>query len=37
MYHIIVDITGEEVHTGDIACLDVNPLYVAQWIRRQYR
>jgi len=35
MYHAIVDVTGSNVKVGDIAHLEVNPLYVAKWIRRE--
>lgn len=37
MYHTIVDITGENVKTGDIAYLDVNPLYITKDIKRKYK
>lgn len=37
MYHTIVDITGEDIEAGDIAVLEVNPLYISKDIRREYR
>ncbi len=36
MYHTIIDVTDGEVNVGDVAQLDVNPLYVAKSIRREY-
>ena len=36
MYHTIVDITDGDVKQGDIAVLDVNPLYISRNIRREY-
>lgn len=36
MYHTIVDITGSNVEVGDVAYLNVNPLYVSKWIRKKY-
>lgn len=36
MYHIIVDVTDADVNVGDIAQLEVNPLYVSSNVRREY-
>lgn len=36
MYHVIVDILNDDIKQGDIAYLDVNPLYVSEWIRREF-
>ena len=37
MYHTVVDVTGGNVNTGDIATLEINPLYVPKDIKREYR
>lgn len=37
MYHTVVDVTGGDVKAGDIACLEVNPLYISKDIQRTYR
>lgn len=37
MYHAIADVTGSNVKAGDIAILEINPLYVSKEIRREYR
>ena len=37
MYHTIVDVTDGDVKQGDIAHLDVNPLYISKEIRREYK
>jgi len=37
MYHTIVDVTGDNIKAGDIAILEVNPLYISKEIRREYR
>ncbi len=37
MYHIIVDVTGGNIKTEDIAVLDVNPLYIPKETRREYK
>ena len=37
MYHVIVDVTSGNVKQGDIATLEINPLYVCKEIRREYR
>ena len=37
MYHTIVDITGINIKTGDIATLEINPLYISKEIRREYK
>lgn len=37
MYHIVVDVTGGNVKAGDIAYLEVNPLYISKEIERLYR
>ena len=37
MYHVIVDVTGENVKQGNIATLEINPLYVCKEIRREYK
>ena len=36
MYHTVVDITGSDIKTGDIANLEVNPLYISKEIKREY-
>lgn len=36
MYHITVNITGSNVKIGDIAKINVNPLYVDSKVRREY-
>lgn len=36
MYHTVVDVTGGNVKAGDIASLEINPLYVIKEIRREY-
>ena len=36
MYHVVVSV-DDNVKQGDIATLDVNPIYVAKEIRREYR
>ena len=37
MYHIVVDVTEGNVKTGDIAHLEINPLYISKDIEREYR
>jgi len=37
MYHTVVDVTGGNVKTGDIATLEVNPLYINKDIKREYK
>jgi len=37
MYHTIVDVTGGDVKVGDIAYLEINPLYISKDIKRTYR
>lgn len=37
MYHTVVNVTGGTVKTGDIAYLEVNPLYIPKEIKRLYR
>lgn len=37
MYHTVVDVTEGIVKTGDIANLEINPLYVPKDIKREYR
>ena len=37
MYHVAVDITGDDIKAGDIAHLEINPLYVDKEIRREYK
>lgn len=37
MYHTVVDVTGSDINTGDIASLDVNPLYISKEIKREYK
>lgn len=36
MYHVTVDITGSDVKIGDIAKVNINPIYVDSKIRREY-
>lgn len=36
MYHTVADVTGSNVKAGDIAELEINPLYVVKEIRREY-
>lgn len=36
MYHTIVDVTGSDVNIGDIAYLDINPLYISTNVTRKY-
>ena len=36
MYHIAVDVTGENISIGDTAELTVNPIYTDSCIRREY-
>ena len=36
MYHTIVDVTGSNIKSGEIAELEVNPLYIGKEIRREY-
>lgn len=36
MYHTIVDITDSNVNLGDIAELEINPLYIPKEIKRKY-
>lgn len=36
MYHTIVDVTGSNIISGEIAELEVNPLYIDKEIRREY-
>jgi len=36
MYHTVVDVTGGNVKAGDLARLQINPLYVSNEIRREY-
>lgn len=36
MYHITVDITNGNVNIGDIANLDVNPVFVNSTVKREY-
>lgn len=36
MYHTVVDVTGGDVNIGDIAHLDINPLYVSAEVTRKY-
>lgn len=36
MYHTIVDVTGGDVKAGDIATMEVNPLYISKDIKREY-
>jgi len=37
MYHTVVDVTDSAVKAGDIACLEVNPLYISKNIKRTYK
>ena len=37
MYHCTVDIRNEKINTGDKAIFNVNPLYVDNRIRREYK
>lgn len=37
MYHMAIDITDNHVEVGDIAHLEVNPIYVDKQIRREYK
>ena len=37
MYHTVVNVTDSNVKAGDIACLEVNPLYISKDIKRTYR
>ena len=37
MYHTIADITDTNIKTGDIATLEVNPIYISKEIRREYK
>lgn len=36
MYHMAVDITGESVNIGDVAEININPVYIDNSIRREY-
>ena len=36
MYHVTVDITGSDVKIGDIAKVNINPIYVDSKTRREY-
>lgn len=37
MYHTIVDVTEGNVKVGDIAQLEINPMYISKEIKREYR
>lgn len=37
MYHITVDITGKDVKIGDEVKLNVNPIFIQNTIRREYK
>lgn len=37
MYHVIVDVTSGNVKQGDIATLEINPLYISNNIKRVYK
>lgn len=34
--HVSVDVTGLDVHNGDTAILDVNPLYISPLVHKEY-
>ena len=37
MYHTVVDVTKGNVKVGDIAQLEINPLYVSKDVKRKYK
>ncbi len=37
MYHVIVDVTGSHIESGDIAELEINPVYINKEIERKYK
>ena len=36
MYHTVIDITNDSINVGNIAELEVNPLYIPKEITRSY-
>ena len=36
MYHAVIDITDSDVNLEDVVEVSVNPLYLAEKIRREY-
>lgn len=37
MYHTTVDVNMDNIKAGNIANLEINPLYISKEIRREYR
>ncbi len=37
MYHVIVDVTRSDIKSGDIAELEINPVYIDRAINREYK